>query len=143
MKNIIFAILLVIVSSCDKNSIIYFYPEKGSGIITIIDKNQYRYIIKGKHEKVPDLNYIKLDISKVDKLSDVVYICWKENELWEVTVDKSVIVETVIDTANYKINTTLPRDSRGIPTENKFKNDSCMIFSYYLMRLTSRSRRDC
>ena len=50
--------------------------------------------------------------------------------------EQSEVVHSKLDTGRFKFNTSLPVDDRGIPTEKKFRQEKCAIFSYYLMRLT-------
>jgi len=134
--KIIAGLLIITTSfSCSKSSKIKFYSLDKDNCVTVLTKDTLRYVIAGDYDKVPDTNFVKLDISKITELGDGVWICWLENQGWDIVVDKSIIIENKLDTVKYLFDTKLPVDERGIPTEIKFRQENCAIFDYYLMKL--------
>lgn len=138
MKKIMILLsLLSFLVGCGRKERIYIYTPDKAQCITVFDNDEIRYIVNGKHEKIPDTNYIKLDVTKVPTLGDGIWICWKNQKYnWDVVVDKSIILESKIDTSKYRFKTKLPVDERGIPTEIKFRADNCAIFDFYSMNLS-------
>lgn len=135
--KIIAGLLIIIASfSCSKSSKIKFYSLDKDNCVTVLTKDTLRYVIAGDYDKVPDTNFVKLDISKITELGDGVWICWLENQGWDIVVDKSIIIENKLDTVKYLFDTKLPVDERGILTEIKFRQENCAIFDYYLMKLS-------
>lgn len=136
-RSFLISFLLLLVLGCNRKQIIHFYSLDRSQCITVITKGEYRYIINGEHYSVPDSNYVKL---KIQNVSPEEYggfrICWKNSIYsWDVVADKTEIVESTLDTLKYNFSTKLPVDKRGIPTEIKFRQPDCAVFSFYLMRL--------
>lgn len=138
MKIIIMLLgLLSFLTGCGRKEKIYLYAPDKKQCITVFNRGNIRYIVDGEHKKIPNTNYIKLDISKVPSLGDGIWICWEHSEYkWDVVVDKSIILELKIDTSKYRFNTKLPVDERGIPTEIIFRADNCAIFDFYSMSLS-------
>lgn len=140
MKNwfylMFFAVLL---TGCGRKHHIYIYTPDKNQCVTIFDNDEIRYIIDGKHKTIPDTNYIKLDVTKVPTMGDGIWICWENQEYkWDIVVDKSIVLESKIDTSKYRFNTRLPVDERGIPTEIKFRAENCAIFDFYSMGLSPK-----
>lgn len=137
MKNLIFAVLFFSLINCTKKQRIFLYSEDLTQCITVIDENEIRYIIDGKHTGMPISNFIKLNIKNVDSLGDGIHVCWKSNSYdWEVVVDKSIVLESKLDTAKFNFKNNLQVDDIGVPTEIYFRQVNCLVFSYYLMRLS-------
>lgn len=136
---LIFFILYIIflLNGCTKNEILHIYSIDKSQCITIINTNNVRYIINGNYQTLPDYDYIKLDIQQVDSFGDALHICWKNEKYdWYIIVNESKVIETKLDTTRFQFSNELPKDDRGIPTELKFVNHGCAIFSFYFMELT-------
>ncbi len=130
-------LLSVLIIGCERKQLIHFYSIDRSQCITVIDVGDYRYVIDGKHKRIPEYNFIKLEMRNIDRVLDGVHICWENKEYtWEVVIDKSIVVESKLDTSKFTFNTSLPLDDRGIPTERKFRSENCAVFSYELMRLS-------
>ncbi|WP_421824637.1 hypothetical protein [Flagellimonas oceanensis] len=129
-------ILIFVLTSCTNNHVIKFYTLDKENCVTVITKNDLRYVIAGDSKNIPHTNFVKLDISKIPELGDGIWISWLDNDGWEIVVDKSIIVENKLDSRKYIFKTKLPTDDRGIPTEIKFRKDNGAIFSYYLMKLS-------
>lgn len=126
---------------CGKYHLIYFYSPDKSQIITVIDKDDIRYIIPGKHNRIPDSNYIKLGVGHIDRTGDGIHICWRNNQYeWDIVVHKAIIKESKLDESKYKFSNSLPLDSRGLPTIKKYSKESCAVFDYELMRLIPDNR---
>ena len=135
-RLLIVFISMFLLNSCTKKSVIKFYTPDKENCVTVITKNDIRFVIAGDTEDIPDTNFVKLDISKIPELEDGVWISWLDNNGWDIVVDKSIIIENKLDTNQYIFNSKLPTDNRGIPTEIKFRKDNCAIFNYYLMKLS-------
>lgn len=137
MKRIImFLSLISFLAGCERKENIYIFTPDKKQCITIFNRDEIRYIVDGKHEKIPDTNYIKLDVTKVPTMGDGLWICWENSKYkWDIVVDKSIILESKIDTSKYRFNTRLPVDERGIPTPKKYRGDGCATFDFYSMRL--------
>lgn len=135
----LFAALLVLhaMYSCQQKQVIHLFSKDKAQCITVIDTGGFRYIVDGEQNRVPVKNFVKLDVGNVDPLGDAIHVCWENDKYeWDVAVDKSKIIESRLDSVRFRVNTSLPQDDRGIPTEIKFRANGCMVFSYYLMKLS-------
>lgn len=122
-------VLILIVSSCNsnsKNDHFVLSPKDKSQSITIMTAGDIRYIVDGNHDSLPDTNYIKINISKIDPIGDEIGVCWNKGKYrWEVVNHQSDILENKLDTAKYKFNTSWELDNRGIPNAAKYRRDNC------------------
>jgi hypothetical protein len=55
----------------------HIYTPNKDQCITVFNLEDYRYLCVGEVKRIPESNYIKLDISKRTDLSDGIYILWK------------------------------------------------------------------
>ena len=123
-------LMCLIFISC-KGDYTYIYSPDKSSCVTIVNKGNIRYIIAGKENSIPNKNYVKLDISEIDKLGDGISGCWNSNGYkWDIINNKSIILENQLDTTKFKFSNKLPLNNRGIPTEIKFKGDNCFVFDF-------------
>ena len=130
------AVVLALIPGCNRHQVVLIYSLDRSQCISVFTQDTCRYIVNGEHESVPDSGYVKLDIRNVT-YPDCIHVCWRNaDHVWEVIVDGSRIVESRLDTSQFELSTSLPRDARGIPTEIRFRQPGCAIFSYYNMRLS-------
>lgn len=132
------AYLMLFLFGCTET--IYFYPPDKSQCITAITKkwDAHRYIIAGKHEKVPERNFIKLDVDSGDRYRSGFYVCWKSEKYeWEVVVEPGRVIESTLDTTRFNFSTALPKDDRGFPTAMKFTKEWCELFDFELKRIVS------
>lgn len=136
MKGFISIIVFFILIGCGKNEKIYIYTLDKKQCITVFNIDSLRYIVVGKHLKVPNSNYIKLDVSKIPFVGDALFLCWKDSLGWDMVVPKSKIIEVKVDTLKFHFNTALPKDRRGIPTQIKYSGDNCAVFVFELMKLS-------
>lgn len=128
---------LFIFFGCNDPELIHFYSEDKTQCVTVIDDTGFRYVIEGKHYEVPEKNYAKLNTNNIDPLSDILYICWRNQSYeWKVVASEAEIVDNYLDHTKFQISTEMPTDDRGIPSELEFVEGNCAIFSYYLMRLS-------
>ncbi|MBW6498080.1 MAG: hypothetical protein K0B09_06815 [Bacteroidales bacterium] len=132
----LFLLIAILNKSCSNSQIIHICSEDRNNCVTIITDNNIRYVIAGKTKRVPEINYLKLDISQVDNLADGIWICWLPDNNWDMVVQNSVIVENQLDTTKYFFSNQLPKDENGIPHETKFRENNCAIFDFYTMRLS-------
>ncbi|TGD59893.1 hypothetical protein [Flavobacterium humi] len=126
-KSIILFMLtvLTIFTSCSKKQN-YIYSLDRKQCITIITEGKVRYIIDGKHSKVPHNNYLKLDLNKIDSFGDEIVGCWKEGKYeWFVINDGARIIEFKLDSTKFKFKTDFPLDERGISSLKNFKKEKC------------------
>ncbi len=138
MKHLIILIISsLVLLSCGRNRTLYFYSLDKSQCITVFDRDTLRYVIDGKHNSVPETNYILLRTDKIPELGNSFHVCWDNGQYeWEVVVHKAIIVENRLDTTRFNFNAWLPEDDRGIPTEKKFRTENCAVFDFYNMKLS-------
>lgn len=135
MRKIILFFTLI-TFGCNNKNIIHIYSLDKEKVISVIDVDNYRFIINGKYNRIPNKNFVKLSMENVDPLGDQIQICWKSDGCkWEAVVHNSIIIESKLDTSQFKFSTTLPKDNRGIPNQKKFTNDGCAIFDFYRLKL--------
>ncbi|GAB5475722.1 MAG: hypothetical protein Mars2KO_38210 [Maribacter sp.] len=97
-----------------------------SQCISVITIDDSRFFINGEFEKVPDSNYIEVDIKNITRLGDEIGVCWKTGDYeWEIVNHRSKIVENKLDTTKYKFNTSWETDERGIPNSKKYHKPNC------------------
>lgn len=102
------------------------YPTDKSQAITIITEGDTRYIMNGNLERVPDTNYIKVDISQIDPIGDAIGVCWNKGKYqWELVNHQSIILENKLDSSRFKFNTSWEVDDRGIPNAAKYHQENC------------------
>jgi hypothetical protein len=132
MKNtVLFIIVTLFFFSCSGDSTYHFYsPNKGQ-CFTIKTNNDTRYIIEGYHSSVPKSNYVKLDISKVDRVAgDQIVGCWNRDRLeWTIAMDKITVLENTLDSSRFKFLNHFPVDSQGIPTLKDYIGEDCFSIS--------------
>ncbi len=132
-NEIIMVFLLSILAiGCKNKSVIYFYSLDKSQCITVISEYDQRYIIDGKHDILPDTNYVKLHVKDRNSATDDFHICWN-NEIfeWDAVVRNTEILKSKLDTTKFNFNNKLPKDERGTPTEIKFREGKCAVYSFY------------
>ena len=130
---VFFTILFV---GCKNKSTIYFYSLDRSQCITVISEYDYRYVIDGKHDQLPDTNYIKLRVQYRNSMFDNLFMCWNNEKYeWDVVNQYSKILESKLDTFRFNFNTELPKDERGIPTTLKFSDKRCANYLFSLKKL--------
>jgi hypothetical protein len=114
--------------SCNKNENYVYSPDKKQ-CITIITENKIRYIIDGKHCKVPNNNYIKLDISNRFSFADNIIGCWKNKEYqWQIINDEATILENKLDAKKFFFSEKLPQDEMGIPSDTIFRKEKNFFY---------------
>lgn len=136
IKTVVLFYVLLSMNGCDNKKYIYIYSPDKSNCVTIINDKNIRYISDGKNNKVPDTNYIKLDIKNIDQLGDALHICWSKDHVWDIVIHKSKVLESKLDTTRFRFSTTLPINEIGAPTEKKFRKEGCAIFDFYRMKLS-------
>lgn len=137
-KIILFLFLSITLLSCNKDKTIHIYSEDRQNSLTVFEKDTLRYVTPGIASKIPNSNYAKFDISGIDKLGDGLWICWLKNGGWDFTIHKATLISNDLDTSKYHIQTSLPTDSRGIPTERKYRQKDCAVFDFYMMELSPK-----
>ena len=137
MNKLIFALFIaLLITGCKNRSTIYFYSLDKSQCVTVISEYDYRYVIDGKQDQLPDTNYIKLLVKYRNTLHDEFFVCWKNDKYeWDVVVINSEVIESKLDTSRFNFNTELPKDEREIPTALKFSKENCVEYDFELNRL--------
>ncbi len=140
MKKIsLFIVFILITIGCTRYpKRMYIYTPNKNQCITVFNLEDYRYLCVGEVKRIPESNYIKLDVSRIDEIGDGIHILWKKNG-WDVVVRYSILIESTLDTTCYKFSNKLPIDDKGFSTEEKFRQDSAAIFDYYLMQLSPQN----
>lgn len=119
--------------SC-KSNIAHVYSPDRSKCITLISEGNYRYVINGETESVPEEGFVKLDLSNVPVDGDQLGGCWSTgsagSEGWVLYCDFSEIVESKIDTSRFIVKTSFPTRDDGIPTSEPFSKEHCFDFGY-------------
>jgi hypothetical protein len=131
IRIMMFTLFLYCSISCSSNKNILFIesPDKSS-TITVITESDVRYIIDGKHRKVPSSNYVKLDISKVSPIGDQIGICWGiEGYKWRLVNDQSILINNKLDSALYDFKEKLERTEIGAPSFKEYLHERCVRVS--------------
>jgi len=128
-------LLLLFFIGCNRQHVYICSPDE-SNCITIITRafsiNEVRYLIDGKHTRIPDSNYVKMRISRHYPPGDALYVCWVNNQVeWEAVIRKATIVRNTLDSSRFIFKTELETDERGIPTDEKYKQKGCAIIGLY------------
>ncbi len=114
------------------------HPKDNSQTITIITEENKRYIMDGKHDKVPDDGYLLLDISQVDQLGDGVSVCWNESgHKWKIASSYALLVENKLDTSKFLY--YQPKGKNGEPTSDGYLGSEC---GGILIRVDLKTRGD-
>ena len=139
-KVIIISLFLgMALNSCNsRNDHFVLFPNDKSQAITIITNGDIRYIIAGNYAKIPDTNYIKIDISNIDPIGDEIGVCWNSGKYnWELVNHESRIVKNKLDTTKFKFNTSWELDNSGIPNASKYHKENCgTTGAYYFIPAT-------
>lgn len=133
MKKLIYiSLLLMLISSCKKNTYHVFSPDKKQ-CITIKDFYNERYIIIGKHYFLPDTNYVKLLTDPKVKMNDEFAGCWEsDNSRLKIIINDSRVLENKLDTSKVLFLNHLPIeiDEVGKPSLKGFSDDGCFHFGF-------------
>ena len=137
MKRVICVFSIsIILFLCSCEEIIHFYSIDKSNSLTVITKDTLRYVIPGIVNDIPEEGYAKFDVSNVTDLGDGIWICWEDDLKWDLTIDKAKILANDLNSSSYTLNTSLPKDERGIPTEIKYRQGNCSVFDFHTMKLS-------
>ena len=99
-------------------------PKDRSQTVTIITEGDKRYIMYGKHEKIPEDGYLLLDMSKVDRLGDAISICWNDNGYkWKVASAYAELIENKLDTSSFLYHQ--PIGEYGQPVSAGYTGENC------------------
>lgn len=132
--------ILILFLGCSSKNRIYVYSANKKQCVTIITESHYRYIINGKHRNIPDANYVKIDISQVDKIGDGIAGCWETNNYkWLIINDQTKILENKLDTLKYKFVTDYPKDEKGVPTLKNFISGNCYNFDFEVFSIVPKN----
>lgn len=126
-RLVFFLLLTITLFSCNKEKF-YIYSDNKSYCITVItDKNsKTRYIIQGRHNTVPDSNYVKISTNNIDTIGDEIVGCWNYKDYeWVLLNDNAIIIENKLDTLRYKFSPVFPIIEE-VPSLAEFiENENC------------------
>ncbi len=122
-------ILSLLSSSCYKKNEkwkhVEISPLDGSQVITIITKGNKRYVMDGKHNKIPKKGYLLLDISMVDQLGDAILVCWNDSSVykWKIASTYATLINNQLDTSKFFYYQSLGVD--GEPSSVGYTGNNC------------------
>jgi hypothetical protein len=118
-------------SGCTNQKIYHFYSPKNDKGFTVINEKNYRYIIDGYHNDIPNTNYVKVNLDKIDlELGDEIAGCWdKDNLKWSIVMNNVTIMENRLDKNKFRFKCNFPRDKTNIPTLIEFDRRKMGCFS--------------
>ncbi|TKC12374.1 hypothetical protein FA048_01785 [Pedobacter polaris] len=136
MRSFFISMLLFIgcfvLVSCNKRVDHFYSPDKKQ-CISIITEGNIRYIMDGRHNSVPKSDFVKIDLSKIDRhVADEIVGCWSRDKLkWIVIMDNVTILENKLDQNKFSFVEKFPIDSKGIPTLIDYNGKAnCFNISY-------------
>lgn len=131
--TIVFIFILLGCNHRKYERILYVESPDSSNVITILTRNDIRYIIDGKYKNVPNTDYVKLDISQITDLSDELGICWNTEDgfKWRLVNHKARIMENKLDSHSFDFKEELEKDERGVPTMKEYLSDNCTRIGLY------------
>ncbi|MDI9309502.1 MAG: hypothetical protein QM535_04750 [Limnohabitans sp.] len=123
MKKLYLIFFLLFLVSCNKHCYTLYSNDKKQSI-TIISNGNIRYYINGKHNEVPEKNYVKVDLSTTAMMNnDELVGSWKTNKYeWKIINDGVTVLENKLDSTRFKCENKFPEDKNGIPTLIDFYN---------------------
>lgn len=114
------------VASCGKRQTTLCSAD-GERCITIEDRLNTRMIY---FESGAGVNYVELDISKVDLETEGLFICWRnESGKMEVVSPKTSILDQSYDTSLYEFDNKFKEDERGRPDIKYFHKEGCLEYN--------------
>lgn len=124
--------ILLFLVSCSNNHKYTLYSKDKKQSITIISSGETRYIIDGDYDRVPEKNYVKIDLSTTPmKGFDEIVGCWKTDKYeWEIINDGVTILENNLNPKRFKFGTKFPKDKNGIPTIIDFCKSNCFDLGF-------------
>jgi hypothetical protein len=133
VNKLLITLSVLLYTSCAKSTYNIYSPNKRQCITIITDKN-IRYIINGCYSRVPESNFIKIDLKIVDRgAGDEIVGAWeKDNFKWLIIQDKAIIIQNKLDTTLYKFRDNFPVDENGIPTLKVYNGKGYfeLVFDY-------------
>ncbi len=138
--NIFVPVIVLVIYSCNvfnyPKKIKLFSPDK-SKCITILTDAEFRYIIAGNYDKVPDNNYVKIEARPRGAEGDVFYGCWdKEGYEWELFSFSAKILENNLDESKFKFVTKYPEDANI-----NLKKGICFDFNFLNPKIDENQRK--
>ncbi|CAM1360314.1 conserved hypothetical protein [Tenacibaculum litopenaei] len=130
-KFLLLIILIFTLNSCKKNKPqekwqhIEISPKDKSQLVTIITKGDKRYIMNGTHHKIPNDDYLLLDLSEVDRLGDGFSVCWNESNgyKWKIASSYAKLIENKLDSSKYLY--YQPIKKNDLPISIEYKECNC------------------
>lgn len=115
----------MLIGCTEKDKIFIFSPDR-SKCVTVITIGDIRYVINGRHNSIPDSNFVKLDIGSVYKEGDALNVCWFSEEYeWDIVINKAIVLMNKLDNSRFKFSVELEKDKRGVPNERRFREKGC------------------
>lgn len=132
IKSLLGVLILALSLACSHKSweiVVITSPDKSQSI-TVITQGNIRYIIDGKHKKIPNEDYVKLDISKVSPIGDQIGICWNvDGYNWRFVNDESQLIENKLDRSLFDFKCELEKTKQGGPTFKEYLYENCVRIS--------------
>ena len=99
-------------------------PRDKSQVITVITEGNKRYFIEGQYDKIPNDNYLVLDLSNVDKLGDGFSICWDDSTgyKWKLASTYAALLENKLDTSKYLYYQPIEEHAKKLTVDYKGSN---------------------
>ena len=131
IKNLFLIVITTLFFFSCSDSTHYFYSPDKSKCFTIKTNNNTRYIIDGYHRSVPESNYVKLDLSQVDRgAGDQIVGCWNRGRFnWIIVMDNVTILKNTLDSSKFRFIDHFPVDSSDIPTLKDYIGKDCFSIS--------------
>ena len=138
IKISIYCIISVILVSCNSATYHFDSPDKKQSI-TIITRGDVRYIINGHSYFVPDSNFVKVDLSGIDReTGDETVGCWDQGKFrWVIAMNGVRVLENKTDTSLYRFESNFPLDKLGIPTVGDFRKKNCFSIAMEYRNLSA------
>jgi len=130
MNRIWFFLILMVMVGCSRGRYHLYSPDKNQSI-TIITNGNIRYIVNGITNKIPEKNYVKIELKSIDRnVGDELAGCWnKDGYNWVIMMDNVKILENKLDTTKYLFKDRFPLNSSGIPTLIEYDRKKAGCFS--------------
>ncbi|MEL7122968.1 MAG: hypothetical protein AAFO07_26200 [Bacteroidota bacterium] len=99
--------------------------SKSNRCIRILDQKSSRTIYFDQNLKS---EYVKLDISKINKVMDGIFVCFYNGRI-EIINPQSLIIESNFNENSYSFSNKMELDNKGLPNILKFHQEDCFEFN--------------
>lgn len=127
--GIVIAIIFLGTCSCKPRRIMQVYSPLKDQCITIFSHRNQQFIVSGNFDRIPDSNYVIIDISQSGGEAEALNVCWTGTKGWYAVIHGVEILNYHLDSNFYVFSNRLP-ENRGIPSESLFRNLNCATISF-------------